>query len=79
MDAPTVESFSAAQPGQSVGYMIKIALMRVKAPGVPFAYFQHNGVIVTVDRDSTVKSVYRDWANRLTKLCEVAVEELSNA
>lgn len=67
-----------AQPGDTIRQTIISALAKLKLLGVPFAYFQHNGVIVTVHRGSTLKSALEDWGRMLKTLCDTCVAELND-
>jgi hypothetical protein len=71
---PALEELVRARPGDNVSIVIAKALEIVKQPSVAYAYFQHNGVIVTVDKASTPASAHFDWQNRLSVLCKTAME-----
>jgi hypothetical protein len=53
-----------AWPGDTIDSCIAQALEEVAKPGRAFAYFDHNGVIVTVDKSSTLESAKADWQAR---------------
>jgi hypothetical protein len=79
--APMITPINAlhiAQPNDTIRQTILNALRSLKLLGVPYAYFQHNGVIVTVDRNSTLKSALEDWGRMLKVLCDTCVAELAN-
>jgi hypothetical protein len=73
MARTTLDHIIVARGGEYITTTIEAALALVAEPGRAYAYFEHNGVIVTVDKDSTAASAYQDWHHRLGVLCEVAM------
>lgn len=50
-----------ANPGDDVDDCIDLALLEVARPGRAFAYFDHNGVIVTLTKADTKESAKKAW------------------
>lgn len=69
MFTPT-DNLIVAKGGEWIGGVIDKAFERLKRPGTPYAYFFHNGVIVTIDQKSTKESAREEWQKRLSALCD---------
>lgn len=57
-----------ADAGDRVDRCIAEALKQVAKPDVAYSYFDHQGVIITLDKTSTAESVLADWQAR-TRTC----------
>lgn len=63
-----------SHPGDKVQDTIAIALKIVAKPETAYSYFDHNGVIVTLDKNSTAESAYEEWSKRLEIMCDTFYE-----
>lgn len=72
LDSTTTTSVVCSRPGEYLDDAIAFALRLASEPNRAFAYIDFNGLIITIDKASTIETARADYHRRLDIACTTA-------